>query len=68
MALMSFLVVSVLSSVLLCESYDVKLSQVYFDGGFLFFPVKREKLQQLLDEVNTQFDNGKYIKEHVYSV
>ncbi|KAJ8048193.1 hypothetical protein HOLleu_00404 [Holothuria leucospilota] len=57
MAVMSFLVVSVLSSVLLCESYDVKLSQVYFDGGFLFFPVKRETLQQRLDEINTHFDN-----------
>ncbi|KAJ8048198.1 hypothetical protein HOLleu_00409 [Holothuria leucospilota] len=57
MAVLSFLVVSVLSSVLLCESYDVKLSQVYFDGGFLFFPVKRENLQQRLDEINAQFGN-----------
>ncbi|KAJ8048199.1 hypothetical protein HOLleu_00410 [Holothuria leucospilota] len=57
MTALALVVISVLMSVILCKRYDVKLSQVYFDGGFMVFPVKRVKLQQRLDEVNTQFDN-----------
>lgn len=46
-------------------SYDVKVSDVFFDGGFLFFSVKRAKLQQRLDEINSQFgDNSKCILEY----
>ncbi|KAJ8048189.1 hypothetical protein HOLleu_00395 [Holothuria leucospilota] len=46
--------------ILLCygmANFDVKLSKAIFDGGFLIFPVKRAKVQQLLDEINSQFDD-----------
>ncbi|KAJ8048192.1 hypothetical protein HOLleu_00403 [Holothuria leucospilota] len=37
--------------------FDVKLSNEYFDGGFVFFPVKRAKVRQLLTKINPQFGN-----------
>lgn len=42
-------------------SYDVKVSDVFFDGGFLFFSVKRAKLQQRLDEINSQFGDNNFV-------
>lgn len=50
----------VLSLLFFCEAmpnYDVKLSDVFFEGGFVFFPVKRTKLQDRLDEINSYFEN-----------
>lgn len=37
--------------------FDVKLSNVYFDGGLVFFPVKRAKVRQLLTKINNEFGN-----------
>lgn len=57
---MKILPAFLLSLLLFCDAfpnYDVKLSQVFFNGGFVLFPVKRAKVQERLNELNCQFDN-----------
>lgn len=46
--------------ILVCKGlskFDIRLTNGSFEGGVVYFPVKRAKLQEHLNEINSQFDN-----------